>query len=291
MVDRSYWATTAAPCTTQREISNPRGIAYAESHETTRHDTRRLVGAAVPLFLILSVSALAADEGKVVPLSAEDQKALALLGEGVVGKALPAHPIEDVGKFLDLQAGPHTFKIVAGNDQGKTQVETYTSLGAKDGSQQWKRTIGDQYDEFLTLSAGSTGKTAETEKPHGYRAAFDPPMHEHVGIAPGESVNIESKMRVSTEKDPSKIKYTGKMNSTITYVGAYQVKVPAGSFEAILVKVDVGPADVEDTQYTFFAKGVGKVAEIEALRVSAALIYHSHSKTAKVLVTHPASRK
>ncbi len=258
-------------------------------------DARRLVGAVVPFFLLLSVSALAADQGKVVPLSAEDQKAVALLGEGVVGKALPAYPIEDAGKFLDLQAGPHTFRVVSGKDEGKLQVETYTSLGAKDGSQHWKRTIGDQYDEFLVLNTGAAGKTAETEKPHGYRAAFDPPMHEHLGIAPGESVNLESKLRVSTEKDPSKIKYTGKMNSKLTYVGAYQVTVPAGSFEAILVKLDVkihvGPADVEDTQYTFFAKGVGKVAEIEALRVSAVLIYHSHDKTAKVLVTHPAAGK
>ena len=99
-------------------------------------DRRRLVGAVVPLFLILSVSALAADEGKVVPLSGEDRKAVALLGEGVVGKALPAHPIEDVGEFLTLQAGPHTFKVVAGKDEGKTQVDTYTSLGAKDGAQE-----------------------------------------------------------------------------------------------------------------------------------------------------------
>jgi hypothetical protein len=247
----------------------------------------------VPLFLILSVSALAADEGKVVPLSAEDQEALALLGEGVVGKALPAHPIEDAGKLLDLQAGPHTFRIVSGKDKGKMQVETYTSLGAKDGASRWKRTIGDQYDEFLTLKAGAVAKTAETEKEHGYRAVFDPSMHEHVGIAPGESVKLESELRVSTEKNPGDIKYTGKMNSNLTYLGAYQVNVPAGSFEAILFKVDVkihvGPAEVEDTQYTFFAKGVGKVAEIEALRISAVLIYHSHSKTAKVLVTHPAA--
>jgi hypothetical protein len=102
-------------------------------------------------------------------------------------------------------------------------------------------------------------------------------------------------MKVSTVKAPDHVKYTGKMATTLTYVGAYQVKVPAGSFDAVRVKVDVklkvGPADVEDTQYTFFAKGVGKVAEIEALRVSAAMIYHSHSKTAKVLVTHPSGGK
>ena len=120
-------------------------------------------------------------------------------------------------------------------------------------------------------------------------------MHEHVGIAPGESVNLESKMRVSTEKDPTDIHERQSPPIRAGEVGAYQVKVPAGTFEAILVKLDVkihvGPADVEDTQYTFFAKGVGKVAEIEALRVSAVLIYHSHSKTVKVLVTHPAAGK
>ena len=39
--------------------------------------------------------------------------------------------------------------------------------------------------------------------------------------------------------------------------------------------------------YTFFAKGVGKVAEIESLNVSALLIYHSNQKIAKVLAEYP----
>ncbi len=42
-----------------------------------------------------------------------------------------------------------------------------------------------------------------------------------------------------------------------------------------------------DTLYTFFAKGVGKVAEIEATRISAALIYHSSTKVVKVLKSYP----
>ena len=44
---------------------------------------------------------------------------------------------------------------------------------------------------------------------------------------------------------------------------------------------------MKDVQYSFFAKDVGKVAEIEALKVSAVLIYHSNDKTAKVLATKP----
>jgi hypothetical protein len=69
------------------------------------------------------------------------------------------------------------------------------------------------------------------------------------------------------------------------------VHTPAGTFDAALIKTDVkikvGPADVEDTQYTFYAEGVGKVAEVEAQRVSAVLVYHSKSKTAKVLIKAP----
>ena len=66
---------------------------------------------------------------------------------------------------------------------------------------------------------------------------------------------------------------------------------PAGTFPAALMRsefdIKIGPAKVTDVQYSFFAKGVGKVAEIEALKVSALLIYHSHEKTAKVLAEKP----
>jgi hypothetical protein len=51
--------------------------------------------------------------------------------------------------------------------------------------------------------------------------------------------------------------------------------------------IKVGPAKVTDTAYTFYAKEVGKIAEIESTRVSAALVYHSSMKVAKVLAKYP----
>jgi hypothetical protein len=81
------------------------------------------------------------------------------------------------------------------------------------------------------------------------------------------------------------------MNMEITYVGAYEVTTPAGTWPAILIKTDytikIGPAHVSDTMYVFFAKGIGKLAEIEATRVSALLIYHSTTKVAKILKSYP----
>ena len=90
---------------------------------------------------------------------------------------------------------------------------------------------------------------------------------------------------------PDKTSYTGTMDVTLTYVGAYEVNTPAGKFPAILMRgefdIKIGPATVKDVQYSFYSKGVGKVAEVEALRIAALLIYHSNDKTAKVLAKKP----
>ena len=252
----------------------------------------RVVCVPVLLSVLLLSGPAVAEEGKLIPLSAEMKKALALLGDGVVGKALPAMPLTDPKKYLALGPGTWEFKIVGGKDKGKTQKESFTKLAEN----RWQRKIGDEYLEFISISADkSHTKNAETALSFGYRSTFEPGIHEATGLKPGESIKVESELRVSTEKNPTDIKYTGKMEGTLTYEGAYQVTTPAGSFETVLIKTDlkihVGPAHVEDTQYTFFASGVGKVAEIEAQRIAAVLIYHSHSDTAKVLVKHPAGTR
>jgi hypothetical protein len=81
------------------------------------------------------------------------------------------------------------------------------------------------------------------------------------------------------------------MKSKITYVGCYEVKTPAGTWPALLIRTDyeieIGPAKVTDTAYMFFAKGVGKVAGIETTKVSAVLVYHSSTRVAKILTSYP----
>ena len=102
-------------------------------------------------------------------------------------------------------------------------------------------------------------------------------------------------IKVTKVGKPDDVKYNGHMKATVSYEGAYEITTPAGKFEAALMKgvydIKVGPADVKDVQYLFYAPGVGKVAEIESLSVSALLIYHSHDKTAKILTKHPGSSK
>ena len=95
-------------------------------------------------------------------------------------------------------------------------------------------------------------------------------------------------MKVYDLSDPKEVSHRGYFNMIYTYVGAYEVTVPAGKFHASLFRSEykgkIGPASVEDVQYRFLAKGVGPVALIEKLDVSAFLVYHDHTKYGKVLV-------
>lgn len=77
------------------------------------------------------------------------------------------------------------------------------------------------------------------------------------------------------------------MTGTYTYLGTYQVTVTAGTFNADLIRArfegKVGPAHTKDTQYNFFASGVGVVAMITQEDVEAFWIFNINSSTGKVL--------
>jgi hypothetical protein len=120
---------------------------------------------------------------------------------------------------------------------------------------------------------------------------FHPGIFLAPGLAPGKTLEAKQKALVYKVGHPDKTAFTGSMDVKLTYVGAYEVNTPAGKFPSILMRAEfdikIGPATVKDVQYSFFSKGVGKVAEIEDLKVAALLIYHSHDKTAKVLAKKP----
>ncbi len=74
-------------------------------------------------------------------------------------------------------------------------------------------------------------------------------------------------------------------------MGTYRVTVPAGTYEAILVRLNyggkVGPAHTDDTAYYFFAPRVGVVAMIAQEDVEAFWVIHFDSKAGKLLASIP----
>ena len=263
-------------------------------------NTRRLRPGAVALLamtmtmtMTMTTMATVPAQADVEALGAEDRKDLALLGEGVVGNALPAPPLEKLEEYLSFGAGEWKYQIVHDKKHGaRVRTETYTPLPDRDGMKAWKRTIGDEYVEYLQMHPdGGYGKYAEDDEDVGYQARFVPGIVWPAGVQHGAPHEIASEIQASKFGKPDKVSYTGHMKTKLTYLGAYEVTTPAGTWPAVLLRsafeIHIGPAKVSDTAYTFYAKGVGKIAEVEALNVSALLVYHSNQKTAKVLSEHP----
>ena len=247
------------------------------------------------ILVSLALSPIAsAEEAPAIPLPAEVAKDLEPLGKGVVGKALPAPPIDDVHEYLNLGAGIWEYQIVEGGKDGKAvRTEQYeVHPEKKDGVEVWKRTVGTAFVEYITVEKDQDfGKHLEDDLDVGYSSRFTPGVVWLHTTKAGETRTIESKIEAFKTAKPDHVSFHGKMTSKLTYVGQYEVKTPAGTFPSVLVRsefdIKVGPAKVTDTAYLFFSKGVGKVAEIETTHVSAALIYHSNTKVAKILNKYP----
>jgi hypothetical protein len=243
--------------------------------------------------LAVSPTARAADAAA-IPLPAEMAKDLELLGKGVVGKALPAPPLTDIHEYLNLGAGTWEYKIVAGGKDGKeVRSEVYEKLPEKKGDAEvWKRSIGTEFVEYVTIQSNHEfGKHLEDDLDVGYSSRFKPGVLWLGKTEAGKTRTIESKIESFKTDKPDHVSYHGKLSAKISYVGQYEVTTPAGTFPALLMRsefdIKVGPAKVTDTSYTFYAKGVGKVAELESTFVSALLVYHSDTKVAKLLTKYP----
>jgi hypothetical protein len=235
-----------------------------------------------------------AADAAAIPLPANVAKDLELLGKGVVGKALPAPPLTDIHEYLNLGAGTWEYRIVAGGKAGQeVRSEVYEKLPEKKGDAEvWKRTIGTEFVEYVTIEKNHDfGKHLEDDLDVGYSSRFAPSVIWLGKTKAGDTRTIESKIESFKTAKPDHVSFHGGLTAKLSYVGRYEVKTPAGTFPAILMRaqfdIEVGPAKVTDTSYTFFAKGVGKVAELEATFVSALLVYHSDTKVAKLLTKYP----
>ena len=206
---------------------------------------------------------------------------------------MPALPITDVQEYLNLGPGTWKYKILSGGKAGgEVRHEQYAEMPAEGTTKVWKRTVGEEFVEYIHIQSDHDfGKHLEDDLDVGYSSRFLPGVVWLHKTQAGQTRTIESKIEAFKTGNPKKISFHGKMTSKVSYVGVYEVKTPAGTWPAILVRAEfdihVGPAKVSDTAYMFFAKGVGKIAEIEATRVSAVLVYHSNTKVVKILTEYP----
>jgi len=228
--------------------------------------------------------------GKVIPLHEADANAVSVLGEGVVEKALPAAPIADTARLMPLRFGKWTYGVLAGEHKNTHQEDTIGKARHKKSGVLWRRVVGKKSIEYFRVnSGGSIELVSEVDVTEGVITRYTPALSVMFnGMKPGEKKTVETKVRVYDLHDPAFEKYRGHLKVTYTYIGAYEVTVPAGKFSTTLIKSSykgkVGPASVTDGGYVFYAENVGIVAAVERLHVTAFLFYDKRTKTPKILI-------
>ena len=255
-----------------------------------RSFSRLALGTAALTIIFSAVAARA--QSVVLPLPATDQQALATyLGPGVVGAARPSEQILDVSAYFPLlQEKTFTFQITTGSNAGKTHSLSLKKARRPGGAPAWRFALSPSLAGFITTTAsGDLIMPAVSDSEDGVVVVTTPANPFVIkGIQPGESRPFSQTVSVNYLDDPSRQDWSGSMTGAYTYVGTYQVTVPAGAFDAILIRLDyqgkIGPAHVKDTSWYFFARGVGVVAMINHEDVSAFWIYNVHTTTGRVLV-------
>jgi hypothetical protein len=244
------------------------------------------------LGLLLLASGSVRAQGVVLPLPPEDQRnIITQLGAGVVGSALPSTPISDPSAYFPLRDRTQKFQVVGGPHAGNIQTLGLVKTRRPGGKKAWRFGLSPSLDGFMRETpGGDIVMGAVTDSGEGV-VVITKPANPFLpkGMKPGETRSYSQHVAVNYLDDPTDQRFSGSLTGTYTYVGTYQVTVPAGSFPAVLFRVKcegkVGPAHTQNTGYNFFAPGVGVIAMILEEDVTAFWLFNIDSTTGKVLIS------
>ncbi len=238
--------------------------------------------------IVLTTSALA--QGPVLPLPPEERAIIdRILGAGVVGDALPSVPIDDPTTYFPLEERTLSYRVTSGKHVGSTYPLTIGRHARPAGAQAWRFELSPSLAAYLHRGdGGNLVMPAVSDSDHGIVVVTTPPNPFVVqGMQPGETRSFTQQVAVDYLDDPTRLDYSGTMTGSLKYVGTYRVTVPAGTFDAVLLRTKcagkVGPAHTTDTAYYFFAPGTGVVAMIGQEDVEAFWVIHIDTTSGKVL--------
>lgn len=228
--------------------------------------------------------------GVVLPLPAADASVLAdELGAGVVGAALPSVPVTDLSRYFPLAEKARGYSVTSGARKGDT-VQLGVARGTRpNGTPAWRFQIAPAESVFLHATpGGDLVSPALADSDEGLVIVLTPPTpFLWQGMQPGDTRTVAQRVSVKYLDDPSDEKYAGSLQTSATYVGTFVVTVPAGTYQAILMRHQftgkVGPADTQDLTYYLLAPDVGVVAMVTQEDIEAFWIVHVDTTTGKVL--------
>jgi len=225
-------------------------------------------------------------------LSPNDRKAIVkLLGPDVVGDAVPSKPIDDPSTLFPFHNNASSYRFTSGKNVGKRQAETLTRVERPGGRAAWRLEMTPSLVGFVKQTTdGDIVMSAVADTGEGALVVTEPanPFLPK-GMKPGETRSYSQQVSVRYLDDLSNECYSGILKSDYTYVGTFRVKVPAGTFDAVLMRsrVDgkIGPAHTRGTSYSLFAPGIGLIAMILQQKITAFWIYNVDGAGGKILLS------
>lgn len=249
-----------------------------------------LLSATAVLLLLPAIGVNAAGNAVTIPLATEDRSEIEhSFGGGVLGEALPAAAITDPNLYLDMSVRSRTYRLRDESGAESDQIFRLMPVGPERTTQIWRYQEGDvESGEIERQADGSFVLTGVEDVETGAATRYAPAEPFLLkGMMPGGERRLRMAVRVYDPAQPSEVTHEGSLDVVHRYLGAYRIRVPAGTYDAVLMKSSfngrIGPARLEDTQYRFFAPGAGLVASIERRDVSALLLYRAHLQEAKLL--------
>jgi hypothetical protein len=228
----------------------------------------------------------------VLPLAPGDQQKIDThLGPGVVGKPLPASTIADVTAYFPLQSRNLNYQVMSGPSRGKIQALGLTESRRPNGHSAWRFALSPTLDGFIRdTPEGNLMMPTVSDAGEGVVVIATPANPFLIkGMRPGQSRSYIQRVAVVALDNPSDREYSGSLHGIYTYLGNYQVTVPAGTYKAALFRLScagkVGPAHTQDTAYYFFAPHTGVVAMISQEDATAFWIIHIDTSSGKVLAS------
>jgi len=185
----------------------------------------------VGLAFVVCLAPPASAAGPMLPLPAEDAQEIAsLLGQGVVGRALPSEPI-DASVYFPLVERSSAYQVTGGKNAGKTQTLRTMRGQRPGGNEAWRFELSPSLAAFINQAGADLTMPAVSDSGEGVIVVTTPANPFLVdGMKPGETRQFSQQVSVNYLDDPSDQRYAGHLAGTYTYVGTYEVNVPAGTF-------------------------------------------------------------
>ncbi|HVJ42467.1 MAG TPA: hypothetical protein VM639_13270 [Dongiaceae bacterium] len=230
-----------------------------------------------------------AEDAPLSNLSAADRKQIeSLLGSGIILQPLPGAPLLAATDYLPKKGNKFTYTVMEKGKKNRDEIHTIVPVQEPGSNETFRYDRSGVGRSSFVPEGEGLAVDREYDLDKQVVSTFNPPQPLIVsGLAPGDNRESLIAVAVADIADPNDIDYRGKLKVTYSNLGRFRIKVPAGTYDADLVKWtyagDIGPASVETAQYRFIAKDAGMVAMVQWRSVSAVLIYHERSRVARML--------